>query len=258
MANRGDIKDFLTLVGANGGMAMSNSFLVKFNFPSFSIVPNALSSAGVGFSNNSNDVVELFCDEAQLPNINAATGSVIGRYLGEGQVEYPTSKVFTDFQLSWMCDANMIPHKFVTAWFDSMFVEEYLDGNRINAEKNTGKDYSDVLTANTRTIARSTKLRFPSEYQCEILIGKTEPGPNSATHRASEIFVIQDAFPYQIDAVPLSYGPSQVVKVSASFKYTRHFVVYNDIRSMNSLQGTNSAKKKQTESTFTNQSIFTA
>jgi hypothetical protein len=232
VANRGDIKDFLTLVGANGGMAMSNSFLVKFNFPSFSVVPSALSKVGVNFANNSNDIVELFCDEAQLPNINLATGSMIGRYLGEGQVEYALSKVYTDFQLSWMCDANMIPHKFLTAWFDSMFEEQYLDGNRIDAEFNSGKSYSDVLTAKTRTIARSTKLRYPSQYQCEVLIGKTEPGRKSATDRTSEIYVMQDVFPYQIDAVPLGYGPSQVVKVTATFRYTRHFIVYNDIKSI--------------------------
>lgn len=258
MANRGDINSFLSLVGANGGMAMSNSFLVKFNFPSFSEVPDALSKAGVSFANNSNDVVELFCDEAQLPNINAFTGSGIGRYLGEQQVEYALGKVYTDFQLSWMCDANMTPHKFVAAWFDAMFLEEYLDGNDIDTTKHTGKTYSDVITAKTRTIARSTKLRYPSQYQCEVLIAKTEPGVNSATDRVSEVYVIQDAFPYSIDAVPLGYGPSQTVKVSATFKYTRHFVEYNDLKSFNSTQGTNSAKKKTPEATFTNQSIFTA
>lgn len=231
MANRGSIDQFLALVNANGGMSLSNSYLVKFELPD--LLKTHLDSVGVSFTNNSNDLVELMCDEAQLPNINAATGNIIGKYLGQGQVEYPTSKVFTDFQLTWMCDANMTPHKFVTAWFDFMFAEESPTGEIYTGSTLSNKDFNDVIAdSSPRLRGRSTKLRFPSSYQSRVLIGKAETGPNSATHRVPEIYVMEDVFPYSVDAVPLSYGASQVTKVSANFKYTRHYIIYNDIKNL--------------------------
>ncbi|BCV04589.1 MAG: hypothetical protein CM15mV89_0310 [Caudoviricetes sp.] len=30
----------------------------------------------------------FLCDEAQLPNVQAASGTLKGRYLGEGQINY--------------------------------------------------------------------------------------------------------------------------------------------------------------------------
>lgn len=229
MANRGSIDKFLALMNANGGMALSNSYLVKFELPD--LLKTHLDLAGVNFTNGSNDIVELMCDEAQLPNINAATGNIIGKYLGQGQVEYPISKVYTDFQLTWMCDANMTPHKFVTAWYDFMFAEESQTGEIYSGSTLTGKSFNDVIRDDSpRHRSRSTKLRFPSSYQSRVLIAKSETGKKSATDRVSEIYVMEDVFPYSIDAVPLSYGPSQITKVSANFKYTRHYIIYNDIR----------------------------
>ena len=245
MANRGNINEFLKAVGVRGGFSFSNSYLVKFNFTSESIVPAHLASAGVDFSNNSNDMIELLCDEAQLPNINASTGTQVGRYLGEASTEYPTSKIFTEFQLGWMCDANMTQHKFLSVWFDAMFSEE--DFNKTpydEVDTFRGKEYDDVITKDTsRNVARNTRLRYPAEYLCDILVAKTETGPKSATQRTSEIYVMEGCFPRSIDAVPLSYGTSQVTKVSAQFRYRRHYVIYNDVLPFNAQQGTNSREK---------------
>ena len=47
---------------------------------------------------SSGTMLKLLCDEAQLPNIQAATGQITGRMLGEGQVNYPHTKVYSDFQ----------------------------------------------------------------------------------------------------------------------------------------------------------------
>jgi len=237
VANRGNIKSFLTTIGAQGGMSLSNGYLVKFLFYN-TVVPDALASAGISFANQTNDVVELFCDEAQLPNISAASGNQVGRFVGETSVKYPTGKIFSEIQLGWMCDANMTPNKFLNIWFESMFIEKSHPETYSSPALLSGKEFDDVITAPlTRNRNRGTVLRYPDEYQCDILIAKAETGPDSPTQRVSEIYVLEQAWPLSVDSVPLSYGASQVTKTSAQFAYTRHYIIYNDIRSLNSLSG---------------------
>lgn len=231
-------------MGVNGGMSFSNGYLVKFLFYGDSVVPTALEGAGITFASQTNDVVELFCDEAQLPNISAASGNQVGRFVGETSVKYPTGKIFSEIQLGWMCDANMTPNKFLNIWFESMFIEKGSLSSYSTPSVISGQQFDDVIVNPlTRDKQRGTQLRYPNEYQCDILIAKAEPGPDSATQRVSEIYVLEQAWPLSIDSVPLSYGASQVTKTSAQFAYTRHYIIYNDIKSLNTLSGKNSKEK---------------
>ena len=61
------------------------------------------------------------------------------------------------------------------------------------------------------------------------MIAKVERGFDSATERVSEVHVLHDAYPYTVESVPLSFGASQITKATATFHYTKHHVIYNDI-----------------------------
>jgi len=41
---------------------------------------------------------------------------------------------------------------------------------------------------------------------------------------------MEKAWPYQIDAIPLQFGSSQITKVTSQFKYERHYTMTQDIR----------------------------
>ena len=69
--------------------------------------------------------IELFCDEAQLPNVQAQTALMTGRHLGEGPFQYPHTRIYSDVTLGFLCDANMTPLKFFTAWHD--FILLFID-----------------------------------------------------------------------------------------------------------------------------------
>ena len=96
-------------MNANGGFSLANSFVVE-------ILEND-GNLGAG------GIFEFLCDEAQLPNIQAATGTLEGRYTGEGQVNYPHTRVFTEVQLGFQCDANMTPLKYLNDWYGMIFGE---------------------------------------------------------------------------------------------------------------------------------------
>ena len=41
---------------------------------------------------------------------------------------------------------------------------------------------------------------------------------------------MEKSWPYQIDAIPLQFGSSQITKVTANFKYERHYTMEQDVR----------------------------
>ena len=192
-------------------MSLSNSFKVEIKGSGMS---------GLADNNNYGQSGEPFfsflCDEAQLPNVQAASGTLKGRYLGEGQINYAHTRVFTEFQLGFQCDANMTPLKYLNEWFGQIFKE--LPQNEGDGRK---------FTAN-----RSNRLSYPSDYCRDIYITKTEIGGAGAVGRESLCYVMERAWPFAIDAVPLQFGTAQLTKVTAQFYYTRHHILNKQFTSV--------------------------
>tara|TARA_B100001057_G_scaffold122353_1_gene121196 strand:+ start:7191 stop:7832 length:642 start_codon:yes stop_codon:yes gene_type:complete len=198
------ISTFIEATNDKGGMSFSNSFKVDIK---------GTGVAGLTDDNNygmsGEPMFTFLCDEAQLPNVQAATGTLKGRYLGEGQINYAHTRVFTEFQLAFQCDANMTPLKYLNDWFGMIFKEmPSTDGDGIK------------YTAN-----RSNRLSYPSDYCRDIYITKTETSGKSAVGRESLCYVMERAWPFAVDAVPLQFGTAQLTKVTAQFYYTRHHVI---------------------------------
>tara|TARA_B100000073_G_scaffold220239_1_gene183301 strand:- start:29 stop:799 length:771 start_codon:yes stop_codon:yes gene_type:complete len=192
------LNDFLAKVAKGGGMSFSNNFLVEFQ--------------GISKKYFDAKCVEFFCDEAQLPNMNTATGSQVGLYTGLGAVDYPHTRVFTEFSLTFMLDANLSLLKSLNAWYFDIFGEAQPGMNDNGLAEN-----------------RVTYLRYKNEYCSDIHISKTEAGLNSSIERRPITYVMEKCFPYQIDAIPLQFGSSSITKVSAQFKYQRHYTKLQNI-----------------------------
>lgn len=237
-------------MNAQGGMSMSNGYDVEFIFrePDGGLVNRFKSTgiaAGLGTFGSGADlkdlkpsdpgsILKLFCDEAQLPNRQAATGEISGRMLGQGQVSYPHTMLYDDFQLTWMCDVNMIPLKFLNVWYDWIFQAYDKSGTEISpnyVSRNKLPEFKNRASGgNAMTSDQTIRLHYPKTYLANILIAKTEKGRNAANGRSAIAYNMIDCYPYVIDAVPLSYGASQVTRVSATFRYTKFVVSYNNIK----------------------------
>ena len=192
-------------MNANGGMSLANSFLVQI--------------IGENGTPDENNIFEFLCDEAQLPNIQAATGTIEGRYVGEGQVNYPHTRVFTEVQLGFQCDANMTPLKYLNNWYGTIFGEPPEEnGQTLDGISNT-----------PRLANRTNKLQLPKSYCRTVKITKTELGPDSAPLRPSISYLLERAWPFAIDAVPLQFGSTLLTKVTCQLYYTRHTILHNDI-----------------------------
>ena len=224
------MSQFINAISKGGGMSMSNGYDVDFELPAG--LNNYIKNTTKIDINNSNtsdssSLITLLCDEASLPSIQASTGQINGMHMGEASVNYPHSKMYTDFNLSWMCDADMTPLKFINAWYNYIF-----NGN-INEEIKTleRNRLESVKQQKANLINRAIRLKFPVEYMAPtVRITKTERGKNAPNSRAPVSYIMQECYPYSIDAVPLSYGSSQITKVSANFYYRKYTLVYNNIK----------------------------
>ena len=197
------ISSFLSYVSRNGGMSTSTNFIVESGFVASSL-------------QNQNEAMLFLCDEAQLPNINTATGTQNGVLTGIGSVDYPHTKIYTEIQLTFMLDANLSLLKYFNEWYAKIFKD---DGGSI---------HSDVRYISPKN--RATRLQYRSAYATEIKITKAEPGPYGADQRKPITYVLENAWPYSIDAVPLQFGSSQLTRLTVNFKYERHQIVTRDIR----------------------------
>ena len=193
-------------MNANGGMSLANSFLVQI--------------IGENGTPDENNIFEFLCDEAQLPNIQAATGTIEGRYVGEGQVNYPHTRVFTEVQLGFQCDANMTPLKYLNKWYGDIFREPPIEN---------GQTLDAIPSVSPLAPNRSNKLQLPKSYCRTVKITKTEIGPEDAPLRPSVSYLLERAWPFAIDAVPLQFGSTLLTKVTCQLYYTRHTILHNNI-----------------------------
>ena len=207
------IDQFMSRIGRQRGMSLTTGFDVYVDFPATNTLPQKYYFGG------DEEIVHMLCDEAQLPNVQTATGQLSGRFLGEQAVQYPHSRLFTDVGLGFLCDAKLIPLKFWTYWYNWMFGDDQV--------KSANELYSSI-NAVPLLRTRSNRLKYQDDYAANVRIVKTEPNDISSNGRAPISYILENAYPYAIDAVPLSYGSSQLTRVNVSLHYSRHTVVYGD------------------------------
>jgi len=188
-------------IGVGRGMSLTTSYLVKF-----------------GRKGGSDEAITLFCDEAQLPNVQAATAQIAGRYTGEGPYQYPHTRLFTDISLGFLCDAQLTQLKFFQQWYDDIF-------NSTSTYKKGLGTPENMTSGKLPDRQRVNRLKFPAEYTSTTWITKVEQGPGY--DRPTITYILENSYPYAIDAVPLSYGSSQVTRVNVNFHYVRHSIIYN-------------------------------
>jgi len=197
MASTG-IQSLLTMITQGKGMATSNNFAVEIDFSGTKLF------GGTTWSYKNSSITDdtrmmIFCDEVSLPGYQFATGSVT-RMAGDAPVYYPTGPIYNDIQLSFMCDAYMTPLHKLGEWMRFIFD----DGN-----------------GNADGTESGRRLRYPNEYQSKIKIYKTERSRTNDNGAISTTYTLYDAWPYSLDQTPLSYGSSQLVKITCNFYYRR-------------------------------------
>ena len=114
-----------------------------------------------------------------------------------------------------LCDGDMTPLKFLHHWYNFI----YSEGTPLISMD----DYESTKAVNIRDRCRVNRLAYPDECTCSVYIMKSEPNSERANGRIPVTFVLENAYPYSVDAVPLSYGTSQITRVNVSLYYLISF-----------------------------------
>ena len=220
------ISSFVNAMNANGGMSLTTGYNISWILPP--TLKGDLTKRFPGWEQDESPI-NMMVEEAQLPNIQSATGQLQGRYLGENQIQYPYARLYSDVSFTWMCDANLTPLKFFHYWYNYMYSGSK-SSDEIGLDESGGSfDGVKKLAGTSGIISREVRMKYPEKYLGKCIVIKTEPGAATVDDRASMAFLLEDIFPYSIDSVPLSYGTSQLTKVSVNFHYAKHTVIDNDI-----------------------------
>ena len=201
---------------------MTTAFDVSFDFGGKT---KQLDFVSKFYTGDNKDVVTMLCDEAQLPNVQSGTAQITGRYLGEGPISYPHTRIFTDLSLGFLLDADLTALKFFSSWYDYIF-NEPITGFSDNSIES-------ALVAKEQPSNRINRVKYMDDYTCLLRIvksemTKTDKTRKTETTRAPITYILENCYPYSIDAVPLSYGSSQITRCTVNFYYTRHTVSYSN------------------------------
>jgi len=218
---------FIQSIAKQGGMSFSNGYDVEFYSFSTQLTNNLgefIGPVATGDETKTSGLIQMLCDEAQLPNVQAAVGQLSGRVMGESQISYPYARFYSDLSLTWMCDANMIPLKFLNTWHSFIF-----NGNDSaqDGPRSSDPGLINMKKAKPNEFNRPIRLNYPEQYMCNLRVTKTEKGRGAPNERSAVSYIMENIYPYSIDSIPLSYGTSQITKVTANFYYQKHTVVHS-------------------------------
>ena len=138
----------------------------------------------------------LLCSSASIPGSSLATADINGNFMGM-QEKMAHTRIFTEMQLEFYVDSDYRMIKFLEHW-----MEFITDGSEVNQ---TEKTYY-------------YRMRFPDQYKCD----KTKITKFDRNGDKELEYTFIGLFPKNLTSIPVSYGTSDILKVSASFEYERY------------------------------------
>ena len=142
----------------------------------------------------------ILCDSASLPTTAYETAEVRDNFMGVPQ-QFAHTRIYTDLDFSFYVDEDYNLLKIFEGWM------EYISSG-----------------ANTSTLqddrAYFRRMRYPDSYKCDTMyINKFEKN-----FKKTMRYRFVNVFPKAMSAVPVAYGPADILKVNVSFNFDRYIV----------------------------------
>ena len=166
------------------------------------------------------EVLGLLCTDATIPASTYATAEVKDNYMGVPQ-EFAHTRFYTDIDFSFYVDGDYKVLQFFEFWMNYIGA-----GNNPKIgeppSSSLGREISpgefEILTNNYR------RFVYPDEYKTNYFyITKFERNYNNVGSSRLQYQLI-NAFPKAVNAIPVSYGPSELMKVNVTMTYDRYVV----------------------------------
>ena len=160
--------------------------------------------------------IELLCDSAVLPGSSFATHEPTNDYAGVTERMAYRRMYDGTLDLSFMVDRSYNVIEMLDGWLD------FISGVGITGSRQTYK---------SRHV--NYRMTYPEQYRTEIFLSKFEKDVSYPDDFADVVqsvleppkqlqYTFVGAFPSSVTSTPVSYGPSDVLRVNVSFSYMRY------------------------------------
>lgn len=157
----------------------------------------------------------LFCSGASLPTTQLATAEVNNNYMGITQT-FAHRRQFQDLTLEFYVDKGYKSLKFFEYWMD------FIAGGSHNNFTISKYGELEPVDKDKAGDAYFVRMNYPDEYKInQTSIIKFERDHDSVH---SIVYNFYGMYPYNIASIPVSYGASDIMKMSVSFKIDRYTV----------------------------------
>ena len=182
-----------------GNLSQTNHYQVSFGALPTSVEAHIYNKFGIYNANNfMSRKGGLLCSDASLPGSNLATGDVKDNFMGVPQ-EFAHTRLYADIDFTFYVDRDYTNLRVFEGWID------YISSG----------SGADELSDNY-----FRRMRYPETYKVNTMyITKFE---KDYGNRVDYLFV--NAFPKLVNAIPVSYGGADILKVSVSFNYDRYIM----------------------------------
>lgn len=148
--------------------------------------------------------LSFFCSEATLPVSSYATAEVKDNYMGVPQ-EFAHTRLYTDLDFTFYVDSDYNLLRYFEIWMD--YISSGADAPNETDQFGADKNYY-------------RRFQFPDDYKSDrVRIVKFERD----YERALE-YEFVNLFPKGLTAIPVSYGPADLLKVTVTFNFDRYRV----------------------------------
>jgi len=158
------------------------------------------------------DTIGLLCCRASLPGSGFATADIVGKYQGVAE-KFAHTRTFVQIDMDFYVDTGYKSLKFLEHWMEFMSSGSETGGTQI--DENT----VEPIGADPLADGFHFRMRYPNEYKCDFTrIVKFE-----RDYKRYIEYRFFGLFPISLNATPVSYEGSQILKATASFHYDRYY-----------------------------------
>ena len=142
----------------------------------------------------------ILCDSASLPTTAYATAEVRDNFMGVPQ-QFAHTRIYTDLDFSFYVDEDYNLLKIFEGWMD--YISSGANASTLQDDR-----------------AYFRRMRYPDSYKCDTMyINKFEKN-----FKKTMRYRFVNVFPKAMSAVPVAYGPADILKVNVSFNFDRYIV----------------------------------
>jgi hypothetical protein len=214
------------IVDMLGALSVTSQFKVALHLTKSASDENTLMGhlTKVGVLDNIPDIVsyDFFCSDASLPGASFDSSQEVGSR--QGIIEnFPTKRIYPPFEMTFYVDNE---YKIIRLF------EEWMNFINPLYSYNGRAEVTDIGQGNYKNRPDFFRMRYPDTYKRIISVTKFErdfyqDGTNKLKDIPTITYRMIDAYPDQLNSIPVMYEGSIVTKTTVRFLYSRYVIEYN-------------------------------